>query len=336
MSTVQRTKLIDNPTSQKESILSKMFANTRRSAANRVESQQGNYASPTAGADARRAMLDRLTPSQKRHLEVFKLSDGRTETDVYPAYACTIDYKAGRVAIETDTPPRLVVQSLVGIDQIPPESFLIPLSVIDDDEWQKSLPQFSHWMLGATRFPLLDESGRTVRPNLRPDGNRFKMVSPLDELEVYFAALFGTLSEFFGTGEVKYAENSWKLLWTINKVVQRVSPPKNQNITELLEKTERFKALIMSRDKSVEDAVRYRNFVNQLDPSHYYWMLYQLMLESPEIVHKSHLSNLDTFVFGLITQPSLGEVGCTLKGIEDGLLRMILELTMKWIRKQNV
>jgi hypothetical protein len=61
-----------------------------------------------------------------------------------------------------------------------------------------------------------------------------------------------------------------------------------------------------------------------------------MMLESPEVVHKSHLTNLDTFLFGLMTQRAVGTHGCTLSGIEDNLLRMILERSMKYVQNKDM
>lgn len=285
-------------------------------------------------------MLNDLSPLERKYLDSFKLADGRTETDVYLVYACSLDYKSGRTCLETDTPPRLVVQDIIGLDKLktgPNDSiwFFLPAVVLDKPTWRETFPKFEQWALASSRYPRVDESTKTVQPDVNsPSGVR--EISELDTLEMYFAALFATLSEFFAKGDLKYAENSWKLVWTLNTLLRRSAPEGEPNITELLTQTEKFKTLILNRDRTVNDAVEYRRFINGLKPAHYYWMLYQLMLECPEVVHKSHLSNLDTFILGLMTQPALKSIGCTLPGIEDSLLRMILERSMKWIGKQNL
>lgn len=310
-----------------------MYTNTRRAATNYLQTNQTNYASATSGADQRKTMANNLTPIEKKQLQMFKLSDGRTEIDVYPVFVCSIDYKSARVALETDTPPRLIVQDLIGLDKITKDTFFLPAIIVNKAGWRVTFPKFERWSLSSSRYPSLDEINKTAQPSTNSNP---KEISELDMVEMYFSALFGTLSEFFANGDIKYAENAWKLAWTLNIILQTVSPKDDPNITQLLTQTERFKTLILNRDKSVNDAVEYRRFINGLKPAHYYWMLYQLMLECPEVVHKSHLSNLDTFILGLMTQSSLGDIGCTLPGIEDSLLRMILERSMKWIGKQNL
>jgi hypothetical protein len=317
-----------------------MYTNTRRAATSHLPTSRATPTSPTTGSDKRKALRNDLSPLDKKHLDMFKLADGRTETDVYMVYACSLDYKSGRICLETDTPPRLVVQDVIGLDLIksaPSNSvwFFLPAIVLDNPTWRETFPKFERWALSSCRYPLVDESTKTVQPHVNaPSGVR--EVSELDTLEMYFAALFATLSEFYSTGDPKYAENSWKLMWTLNTLLRRSIPSGEPNVVDLLTQTEKFKALILNRDRTVSDAVEYRKFVNSLKPAHYYWMLYQLMLECPEVVHKSHLSNLDTFILGLMTQPALTNIGCTLTGIEDSLLRMILERSMKWIGKQNL
>lgn len=310
-----------------------MYTNTRRAATNRLQTAHVTNASALTGAEQRKALLISLTPQQQKQLEQFKLSDGRTETDVYAAYACSLDYKSARVALETDTPPRLIVQDLFGLDKVGKSNFFLPAHVIDDVNWRSTFVRFERWCFSSNRYPVLDETEKIAYSSVNADA---KEISELDMLEMYFAALFATLGEYFAKDDIKYAVNAWKLSHTLNYYLKQLAPKEQPSVTQLLTDTEKLKKLILNRDKSVNDAVEYRQFINTLKPACYYWMLYNLMLECPEVVHKSHLSNLDTFILGLMTQPILGNIGCTLSGIEDSLLRMILERSMKWIAKQNL
>lgn len=320
-----------------------MYTNTRRAATKSVQELKTTNTSSTQGADKRKALESKLTPGEKKSLQLFKSKDGRTETDVYLVFSCRLDYKRARLCVETDTPPQMIVEEIVTLDKgTEKDKFYLPVIVLNTPEWRQTLPRFGKWLISGARYPICNEETKEATRNTVT-----KEVSELERVEIYFSTLFATLEEYFSTGEIKYAENAWKLNWTLNHILgsgknpdcstQRLQEIKTKpNLEDLLKNTEILKALIMDRDKSVDDAVKYREFIGKLSPADYYWMLYQLMLESPEVVHKSHLTSLNTFILGLMTQSALGEMGCTLGGIEDSLLRMILERSMKWIGTQNL
>jgi hypothetical protein len=330
------------------------YANFRRSATSSIDKLKLTTVSSTSGSDIRKGLM--LTDQQKTLLLMFKADDGRTETDVFLVFEARPNSHNGKVCVETDTPPKLIVERIVGLEKRDKNMFFLPLNIITDNEtWTKSLPKFDSWCYGVARYPKIGDDNKSICPDIAQ--TECKLVSELDKFELFSSALVGTLSEYFSTGETKYAENAWKLLTYIKKTFCALSTAQHneqmsteltsdQTVSELeqlLGKIGTFETLIGQRDSSLSDATQYKKFINSCKPFEYYWLLYQITVSNSELVHKSHLMNLDTFLFGLLTQssvpfqgPGSHDIGCTLDGIDDNFLRMILERAMARIPRLNL
>lgn len=304
--------------------------NNRRAATSSVQVLTTNTVYVNAGEELRTALVPFLSKSELKALQQFKTPSGETEQNKFLVFYCTLEYNEGRVSLETDTPPPLVVEGICAAENLRENGFYIPCPVIEDPKWRKSLANYKKWLISTSRYPVCNDGLKTVSRN-----SLVREVSDMDTIEMYYAAFFATMSKFIKSGDKKYAKNCWMLSRVIDIVTRECCPIQSPSITALLEKTETFKKLILDRDACYDDAVAYKKFVSDSNPAHYYWMLYQLMLECPEVMHKSYFNRFD-FILGLSTQKTLGNIGCTYTGIDDSLLRMILERLMKLIPKKNL
>lgn len=314
------------------------IANNRRKATNSVRTFQTKTATPTSGAELRKEI--ELTSAQEKRLEIFKSSNNQTERDIYMVYKSKSNLDLGKVCVETDTCPYLVIEDIVSLSNLTERDFFLPVHVIqNNNDWIKSIPKFENWLYSSCRYPKIAEDNKSILPNRH--ATQFKNCSKLDECELYTTAFIATLGEYFRTAQKKYAENCWKIISTLNYVLVNHNDDKSIDLNTLLEHKEKMRELIAKRDRAESDAILYKKFVDELNCSEYYWIMYNLMIESPESVHKSNLMNMDTLLMGLITQKSKSlmineqNMGVTYDGIQDIALRMILERAMKKIPKLN-
>jgi hypothetical protein len=85
--------------------------NTRKAAVGKCEKSSLSYVSPTTGSEIRKDM--KLSESDEYLLTLFSTSNKDTEKDVYLVFELIQDeYFKGRISIETDIPPRLIVKSI--------------------------------------------------------------------------------------------------------------------------------------------------------------------------------------------------------------------------------
>ncbi|AYV83661.1 MAG: hypothetical protein Hyperionvirus9_78 [Hyperionvirus sp.] len=310
--------------------------NNRRRAAQQVTTFSTTRSKGTDGAHLRAKIG--ISDLERKHLEMFKTVDNRTEMDVYVAYRCRYNSKHGKVCVETDTPPYLIVEDLVGVGSQGDDDFCLPVYAIQESEWIATFPGFSRWLYSACRYPKVT-GDNSITPNVGSSGGNYKEVSSLDTFELYAATFIGTLGEYFRTGNIKYAWNCWRLRWSMTYIMNRsLEKKKHVDVVDLLTWKDTLKNLILKRDASEEDANAYKKFIEDVEPGHYYWMMYNLMIEAPEVVHKSHLMNMDLLLCGLLTQGTLCDekgvsIGCKYEGIQDNILRMIFERAMKHIPK---
>ncbi|AYV80690.1 MAG: hypothetical protein Harvfovirus4_54 [Harvfovirus sp.] len=310
--------------------------NNRRRATQQVSTFVTKRAQGTDGADLRAKI--KLNESQMKHLEMFKTVDNRTELDVYTVYRCHVNPKYGKVCVETDTPPYLIVDDLIGIGkENRTKDFCLPVFAIQDKNWLDTFPQFHTWLYSSCRYPKINMDN-SISPNLVSTTDTYKQVSPIEIFELYSAMFIGTLGEYFTTGNVKYAQHCWRIRWTMTHILNQLEKNKKMTMDELLTNKETLHNLILKRDGSEQNAALYKKFIADLAPAEYYWMMYNLMIEAPDVVHKSNLMNMDLLLCGLLTQGSLMDAkgvgcGCRYEGIQDNILRMIFERAMARIPK---
>ncbi len=311
------------------------YANHRRGATARLQTFTTTRAQATDGADKRTLMAKNLSAGDSKQLDLHREDNkqARTAIDIFLVFECTPCEGSGRVSVETDTPPGLIVQGIKGLDGS--SDWCLPCLPIHDKAWFETHPRFCDPIFSRVRYPILADDGKTILPG---KSSEIKEISAIDIFEIYISTFISTMSEYFKTGDSKYAINAWKVLrtlsfWQKHNYMKTVQETKNaeDEFKILAQSMEKLQTLIKQRDSSIDSAVAYKTFVNSLTPSQYYWSLYQLMLIDPQAVHKSCLTRMEFFLFGILTQPQLKQFGCSLTGIEDNFLRMVLERSIKFV-----
>ncbi|MDE2098186.1 MAG: hypothetical protein KGL39_13105 [Patescibacteria group bacterium] len=319
------------------------YANNRRAAAN-VESKSfaTKRETATAGSVERCAIEKKLAPADKKLIELFREEQGkkRSPSEVFTVFRCQVP-EAPRFFIETDTRIGGVVVDIVGLDYAmmhPTDEngndyTLLPAFPLNNEEYVKNTPRFDGVLNAWFCFPKYDDEKKTLRADGKNADGSYRAVTELHVFERYASVFMDTAKEYFRTADPKHALNAWKVFHTLGIVRAHYFGEDKDTIAAVTAKLPKFKALVEKRDSSLQCAVEYKRFADALPPHQHYWLQYQLMLESPELVHKSHMSRLDLFLFGLISQDALGANGCALGGIEDHLLRMVFERTIKTVPK---
>lgn len=158
------------------------------------------------------------------------------------------------------------------------------------------------------------------------------MTYDIDRIETYIATLYGTLNEYYRTGEKEYITLIWCLIRSLKINTKYISHvPMENNITKQLEMTEKLAKFIIQRDTSRESAIELRKLKSVTHVSNYFWSLYQLN----EAHQRNHQMGLWDIIFGLLTQPQLNN-GVTVTGMRDHFLRMIWERSGKYIDTINL
>ena len=127
----------------------------------------------------------------------------------------------------------MVVEDIVGLDKRKPNEFYVPLYVLHNNSaWEQSKPKFENWLFSSSRYPKLDQDNKTILPSYSVTDN--KLCSSLDSFELYSAMFIATLNKFYSTNDKKYAENCWKVMWSMRKLLAEFDY--NIDINKLLEK----------------------------------------------------------------------------------------------------
>jgi hypothetical protein len=275
--------------------------NNRRKAANNTTTIETKHVGRDYGNQERRKLVPLLTSHERKILEEYQTTDSRTEADIYTVFHCRPDPNYGRVSIETDTCPILIAEQIHGLDHTNESTvFCLPTHTIHNEAWLKHMPTFETWLLSMARYPSQSSYDKNI---IIPGSSRnVKFISQLDRLEVYTSCFHGTLMHWFNTPhETKYLSLLWKLYRTIQFIIMsygstsKLSPQKVEN----------FKILLQNRDKSLADALAFKNFCVDLHPAQYYETYYYLMKHCPEVSHRSRLTNPHSLIWGLLTQKML-------------------------------
>ena len=309
--------------------------NNRRGALEsaRTKVVQSRQASPDSGYEIRGRLYRDLSQFNKRLLEEFS-SNKITEQNQCMVCELNISPNSANIAINTDTFPRGAVTGIIGLSKIDRNNkFYLPVNIVPTKEWTESLLKFDQWLYCRVKYLTEDKYNKSIKPN-----NNIMIVSEYEFYEMYTTTLATTLGEYYRTGDTNLAKMCWLLIWNIhNKFVT----PTRFNLDDLLMKVDQLEQLILKRDESIESAKAYKTFINACKVQEYYWLLFNLMMRNQEIVHKSHLMNLDTFIFGLLSQSYMTDtngnnIGVTFNGIDDNILRMIIERSMHTIKATNI
>jgi len=311
--------------------------NNRRGALEsaRTKIVQSREARHNSGHEIRYRLYDSLSSFNKELLKEF--SNNTTEQNECMVCEINISPNSASIAINTDTFPRGTATNIIGLGKFDKNKFYLPVNIVPTKEWYESIPKFDYWLYCRVKYLTEDKYYRSIVPN----NNNIMNVSEYELYEMYTTTLATTLGEYYRTGDTNLAKMCWLLIWNIhNKFVAFVTRIRF-NLDELLVKVDQLEQLILKRDESIESAKAYKTFINACSVQEYYWLLFNLMMRNQEIVHKSHLMNLDTFIFGLLTQSYMidtngNNIGVTFNGIDDNILRMILERSMHTVKATNI
>ncbi|CAF1569553.1 unnamed protein product, partial [Didymodactylos carnosus] len=151
----------------------------------------------------------------------------------------------------------------------------------------------------ACRYPSLTVDKKTlIRDQTK---NTIKQVYDIDILDVYFQTLLTSLSTYYSQKDINYNDKLSEYIWILLRTIRYIIMTKmvNEKIStehQLNETIGQLHELIRNRDKSINDAAKYKKFISKLHPSDYYYCLYNLMILYPEDVHKSNLMQMDTIL----------------------------------------
>jgi hypothetical protein len=350
--------------------MSQQLANVRRAAANAVPSVSTSTASPSQGAEERKALIPNLNAIDKTMLDLCVDSRlNKKESDEYFGIALQLT-KFARGALESDSASFLepcnfsTLQNAHNAGQ-----FFLPLFVVQESNWVKTFPSFFNVCISRCRYPSVDSNdAKLVVP-----GTTIKAIHDLDILEVYFGAFINGLGVLYGRRSESKEDrdirsNMSKMLWALLRTVRYILQFKMKNVRKTPVQFDRLvdelHGLILNRDSSIYSARAYKDRIAELHPADYFAALYHLMILHPEDVHKSALPKLDIILMGLLTQQvwfiktkattttttvsegdekkqdSIAQVASStgavqLEGICDHFLRMILERSTKDIPCSN-
>eukprot|EP01116_Phalansterium_solitarium_P003522 TRINITY_DN14336_c0_g1_i1.p1 TRINITY_DN14336_c0_g1~~TRINITY_DN14336_c0_g1_i1.p1 ORF type:complete len:400 (+),score=98.56 TRINITY_DN14336_c0_g1_i1:176-1375(+) len=318
------------------------YRNHIRGAAGQVAVMKTQKADPCGGCDQRRKVYAELDESERKRLQKFRTSDGRTEADVFLVFSCR-PLEGSAVCVETDTPPLMLATGVIGLDNYShPDSvtaqppLCVPVYARSDRDWRASMPAFDKWLFGSVRYPLVSADRRTVRPTY----HETKSTHAIDEMETYFALMTGTLQQAFATGDDETMGNFWRVFESFQNLVQlrnsaaaEIDPNAGDKGARSVVTTAELAHLILHRNESHTAAVAYKAALKHMHPRDYYAHLYRMMAECPEALHTSHLTRIESLLFALLIThgTSADPKPVTLVDLEVPVLRMTLERAMRRI-----
>ena len=309
-----------------------MSQNNRRSAA-RATSAQRTSLRPNAGWEQRKKWLEE-NPRDAATLQALGIDF--TNRAGLPVVVANSDYnRAAQVAANTATAPQLTqwassfMQKMV--DDGKPGLLLAPFPPDHPiyKQWV-TFPNFFHCLVGRISHPV--QVGSTYQL-----GKGDTKVSPALFSETYLVSLLGLIWDFWFQDD-----NDGKLLDIFQRTCRNIlqikecSGVKEEKVELAYEKLELFQLLIRERDESPEKARAYQEFVDRTQPQILAHMSHTLSIVDPELMERSVLTSLGGHIMSLMTQFLLGEDGVQLAGVEEAILRMVLERAAKHVPQINV
>jgi hypothetical protein len=185
-------------------------------------------------------------------------------------------------------------------------------------------------LLSAVANPIKEGSEFRLSDGSRP-------ISPRKILQIYLDALLGMMFDFMSN-----PEDDGLLLVTFRRTVENFmrihcfSGVEHVDIMVAFENLDRFQRLTENKANTPEDATLYEEFCDGLPPQILAYLQFTLSVMVPDLMERSITNSLGSFLMGLMTQSLIGENGVKLEGIEEALLRMILERAVRKISSINV
>ena len=185
-------------------------------------------------------------------------------------------------------------------------------------------------LLSAVANPIKEGSEFRLSDGSRP-------ISPRKMLQIYLDALLGMIFDFMSN-----PDDDGSLLVTFRRTVENFmrlhcfSGVEHVDIMVAFENLDRFQRLTENKARTPEDATVYEEFCDGLPPQILSYLQFTLSVMAPDLMERSITNSLGSFLMGLMTQSLIGESGVKLEGIEEALLRMILERAVRKISSINV
>ncbi|CAF3801188.1 unnamed protein product [Rotaria sp. Silwood1] len=281
------------------------YHNVRRSAATKVSNENVIIRNPRSNQDKRKLLLKKLNLIDKKMLDLCKTDKNETELNCYLCFVVEPPSSSKYnqlISIETDTVPSLVPIRIAALDEyILDTQFFLPILVVQNEEWRETFADFFPPPVSKCRYPLV----RRDEKILIRDQQYYEMkaIYDIDILDVYFQTLSTSLSVYYSEKDINNNDKLSKYIWILLRTIRYVmiTKMKNEKIAkeqELDKHIEELHTLIRNRDKSLDDANQYKQYISKLHPSDYYYLLYNLMILYPEDVHKSSLMKMDIILLG--------------------------------------
>ena len=305
-----------------------LIVNNRRRATHHVRTESVNSKPSNAFWEKRKELVNSLSEHERKLLNLYETKDHRTEADVFTVYRCRPVAATARMSVETDIPPQLVAEEIIGLDELQSnQEFGLPTHTIQREPWLEVLPKFSHWLESLVRYPKLNDDKKSILPGVLSQTQTIRQMSLLDQLECYLALFHGTLMEYFYGHNNHYCDMAQKVLHTICRWVKTKCPTYTTTEEKRKAIISALRPLMQQRDASLSDATNYKEYINSLHPADYYLALLHFLKTDPALMHKSRIVNIESLIWGyaLCLQSLPSELVLPLPVFADLMLRLFIE-----------
>jgi hypothetical protein len=202
--------------------------------------------------------------------------------------------------------------------------FPLPPNIKDADNFYNNLPDLTTWLLSKIIHPI------QINNNYKLNNNdiNIKGVSNYEIIQTMFGFAQCCINNFWNNED----KESLYLFNILIKSIQNFLLYKdNININNDNLLVNKLSFLLEKRDNNFSFALQYRNLCNITNVSQIYNIFYELSTYKTDFIEKSVFPSLSEFILGLITQQRLTENGVKFEGIQEQLLRMIWERSLKYV-----
>lgn len=287
--------------------------NFRRGHGSRITTNQVNV---NAGVDIRRALMEKLnSPILDQQLNMYQGENGETPLKANLVFVSeTPDLNSAlQASCNADSMcilNKVSVKTLAyGIMHKLPMISVFP---IDEPEFYgNNIPNFTPWLASRILYPS--------QTDVYALGNTTYGCSPRQIVRVLMGFLAGALND-----------NNYHMSALILHSLQnylKIQPQPQLKDTEMT----KLKTHLETKDSSKAAYASFFEFINTLHPSVFFYYMYRLSLENPEILERSQWASLDEIILSLVTQPLLKNQGIAYAGVSEMIVRLIFERTAKYI-----
>ncbi len=271
----------------------------------------------------------------KKHINQFKTIDNKLS--FYENILCIvsldeIDIISKKLSLSSNTATGFIPTNIqiCTIDQYldKPKIPLFPLSpeLEGAKEFYNNFPNFTTWLI--SKIVHAKQVG-----NIYKLGNDVKKISKYEVIQTMFGFMQGCINNFWHNKDKESLHILILLSISIkNYLLLNDNNNINSNDNSLINN---FENALEKRDSNIDMAIKYKELCNNTNVSQIYNIFYQLSTFKTDFVERSVFPSLSEFILGLLTQFKLGESGIKLVGIEEQLLRMIWERSLKNVSQMS-